>query len=72
MAPTSPDLGEIGVEQGGEGERGKGGGDGVFLLMAELVVERRGWSGTGQAYLCRFGGEIFLARRGHPMGRTRA
>ena len=40
MAPATPDLGEIRVEQGGEGERGKGGGDGVFPLMAEMVVER--------------------------------
>jgi len=54
MAPATPDLGEIRVEQGGEGERRSGGGDVVFPFVAELVVERRGRSGTGQAYLCRF------------------
>jgi hypothetical protein len=40
MAPTTPDLGKIGVEQGWRGKRGKGGGDGVFPPVAVLVVER--------------------------------
>ena len=31
---------EFKAEQGGEGERGKGGGDGEFQLVVKLVVER--------------------------------
>ena len=58
MAPATPDLGEIGVEQGGEGERGKGGGDGVFPLVAELLEERvrpeRHWPGLFIGRPCRF------------------
>lgn len=38
MAPTTPNLGEIGMEQGG-GKR-SGGGDEVFPPVAGLVVER--------------------------------
>ena len=40
MASAATDLRETGTEQGGEEERGKGQGDGVFQLMAELAVER--------------------------------
>lgn len=40
MALAIPGLGEIRVEQGGEGERRSGEGDGVFLLLEELVVGR--------------------------------
>lgn len=39
MASVAPDLGKTEVEQGGEEEREKGGGDGVFQLEAELAME---------------------------------
>jgi hypothetical protein len=41
MALAAPDLEETKVEQG-EGKRGKGKGDGVFQLVAKLVVESTG------------------------------
>ena len=56
--PVTLDLGEIGVEQGGEGERGKGGGDGVFPLMAEPMEERarpeQHWPGMFIGHPCQF------------------
>ena len=58
MAPAAPDLGKTETEQGEEEERGKGGCDGVFQLVAELVVESAGserqWPGLFIGRPCRF------------------
>jgi len=58
MAPVTPDLRKIKVEQGWRGKRGKGGGYGVFPPVAVLVVERarpeQHWPGLFIGRPCRF------------------
>ena len=58
MAPVAPDLGKTAIEGGGGEERGKGGGDEMFQLKAELVEvcvrSERPWSGLFIGRPCRF------------------
>jgi hypothetical protein len=54
MAPVNSQIGENGRKWKGRGERWNRGGDGVFLSLAELIVERprgRDKSSVGRAYL---------------------
>lgn len=75
MATAAPELGEIETELGGGVEKGNGGGEEVFQLLAELgvvvVMWERHWSGLFIRRPWRFGGaKIFLPAELMPLVRT--
>jgi hypothetical protein len=51
MVPATPGLGEVKIEQGGEKERGKGGGMGCSSLRKSWWWRGRGPSSNGLDYL---------------------